>query len=193
MSFTLPPLPFEMDALQPLMSRETLEYHYCKHHQGYVQQINKSIVGTKYEGMSLEEIISNGEGKIFNLAAQIWNHTFFWQCLRPQGGHKPSGLLETALARDFGSLDHFQTKFTEAATGLFGSGWVWLVESPNGSLFIEALSNAGNPITKSQKPLLVCDVWEHAYYIDYRNDRAQFLKSYWELVNWEFAASNYRK
>ena len=190
MAFQLPDLPYSKDALAPHMSAETLEFHYGKHHKTYVDKLNSLVPGTPFENASLEEIIRKSDGGIFNNAAQVWNHTFFWNCLSPQGGGAPTGAVQEAIDKSFGSFDAFKEKFTQAAINLFGSGWAWLVKNPDGSLSIEALSNAGNPLTKDQTPLLTCDVWEHAYYIDYRNARPKFLDGFWSLVNWEYVEKN---
>jgi Fe-Mn family superoxide dismutase len=192
MEHKLPELPYAKDALMPGISEETLEYHYGKHHKAYVDNLNKLIPGTAFENSSLEEIIKGASGGIFNNGAQVWNHTFYWSCLSPKGGKNPTGDLATALTKAFGSFDQFKEKFTNAAVTLFGSGWAWLVKNPDGSMGIEALSNAGNPLKEGKKPILTCDVWEHAYYIDYRNARAKYIESYWKLVNWEFVAKNYK-
>ncbi len=190
MPFQLPELPFARDALVPFMSEETIEYHYGKHHQTYVNNLNNLIVGTDYEDKSLEEIILNSHGSIFNNAAQVWNHTFFWYCLKPGGGSFPSGLLLEKIEQDFGSFDEFKEQFSNSAITLFGSGWVWLTKNDNGTLEIVPTSNAGNPMTAGKKPLLTIDVWEHAYYIDYRNARAKFVEAFWQIVNWEFVGKN---
>lgn len=187
----LPPLPYAKDALQPYMSAETLEYHYGKHHQTYVDNLNKLIPGTQFENMSLEDIIMNSSGGIFNNAAQVWNHTFFWNCMKPNGGGMPTGALADAINQAFGSFENFKNEFSQKAVTLFGSGWTWLVKNSDGSLAIEQTSNAANPMTSNQKPLLTCDVWEHAYYIDYRNLRPKYVESFWNLVNWDFVAANY--
>jgi len=190
MAFVLPELPFPKDALKPYMSEETLEYHHGKHHQAYVNNLNNLIAGTEFEGMSLEEIILKSSGGIFNNAAQTWNHTFFWNCLSPNGGGKPLGLVLVELEKNFGSFENFKNQFTNAAVTLFGSGWAWLVKNPDGKLEIIQASNAGNPLTMGKKPLLTIDVWEHAYYIDYRNARPKFVEAFWEIVNWDFVAKN---
>ena len=190
MEHKLPELPYAKEALAPNISAETLEYHYGKHHKTYVDNLNKLISGTEFEKMSLEEIIKKASGGVFNNAAQIWNHTFYWNCLSPKGGGEPSGAVATAVTKNFGSFAQFKEKFTSAAVTLFGSGWAWLVENPDGSLVIEATSNAGNPLKDGKKPLLTCDVWEHAYYIDYRNARAKYVESFWNLVNWDFVDKN---
>ncbi len=192
MTHELPALPYAMDALAPHISKETLQFHYGKHHQAYVTNLNKLIPGTEFEDMSLEEIIKKASGGIFNNAAQVYNHTFYWHCLSPKGG-APSGPLADALTKAFGSVDEFKAKFTQAAATLFGSGWAWLVRNADNSLAIEAMPNAGNPLTTGKAGLLTCDVWEHAYYVDFRNARPEYLKAYWNLVNWDFAAENFGK
>jgi Fe-Mn family superoxide dismutase len=190
MEHTLPPLPYPMDALQPHMSKETLEYHYGKHHQAYVTNLNNLIKGTEFENMPLEEIIKKSSGGVFNNSAQVWNHTFFWNCLSPQGGNAPTGKVADAINAKWGSFDAFKEAFTKSAIGNFGSGWTWLVSKGDGSVDIVNTSNAGTPLTTADKPLLTCDVWEHAYYIDYRNARPKFLENFWSLANWEFANKN---
>jgi Fe-Mn family superoxide dismutase len=188
MPFSLPELPYPMDALAPQISKETLEYHYGKHHNAYVTNLNKLTDGKPESGKSLEELIKTSKGPVFNNAAQVWNHTFYWNCLKPNGGGLPAGALLEAINASFGSFDEFKTLFTNMSVGLFGSGWAWLVKDEDGTLGIEVMSNAGNPLTNGQKPLLTCDVWEHAYYIDYRNARAKYVEAFWNLVNWEFVA-----
>ena len=190
MPFTLPELPYAWDALAPHISKETLEYHYGKHHNAYVTNLNNLTDGKPESEKSLETLIKTAKGPIFNNAAQVWNHTFYWNCLKPQGGGLPEGALLEAINASFESFEEFKTLFTKMAIGLFGSGWVWLVKDEDGTLGIEAMSNAGNPLTNGQTPLLTCDVWEHAYYIDYRNARAKYVETFWNLVNWEFAAKN---
>jgi len=189
--FTLPALPYAEDALAPGMSRETLEYHHGKHHKAYVEKLNELIPGTKFEPMPLEEIIKNSDGPIFNNAAQVWNHTFFFEALSPQPQPKPSGELTKAIDRDFGSLDVVKEQMTRAAIGLFGSGWAWLVKDVSGRLAVVARSNAANPMTEGMIPLLNMDLWEHAYYIDYRNRRADFIAALWEIVEWKQVESRY--
>lgn len=191
MQHQLPALPYAMDALQPHISRETLEFHYGKHHQAYVTNLNNLIKGTEFENASLEDIIRKSGGGVFNNAAQIWNHTFYWNSLSPKGGGKPSGELAKAIDAKFGSFDEFKKQFSAAAVGTFGSGWAWLVKNPDGTVGIESTSNAATPLTTGKKPLLTCDVWEHAYYIDYRNRRPDYVTAFWNLVNWEFAAKNF--
>jgi len=188
--FELPKLPYDMSALEPHISRETLEYHYGKHHQAYVTNLNNLVVGTPFEGKSLEEIIKSSTGGIFNNAAQVWNHTFYWHCLSPKGGNEPSGTLADSIKKSFGTFDAFKEQFTKTAIGTFGSGWAWLVENPDKNLEIISTSNAATPMTENKKALLTCDVWEHAYYIDYRNARPKYLDAFWKLVNWEFVNAN---
>jgi len=190
MAIELPPLPFEKNALEPHISAETLEFHYGKHHQAYVTKLNGMIEGTEFADMALEDIIRKASGGMFNNAAQVWNHTFYWNSLSPNGGGDPSGKLADALAKTFGSVDAFREQFSTAAAGNFGSGWTWLVQRPDGSLAIVNTSNAATPITGDDKPLLTIDVWEHAYYIDYRNARPKYVEAFWNLVNWDFAAAN---
>jgi len=193
MTHELPPLPYPKDALQPYMSAETLEFHHDKHHAAYVNNLNKLIQGTPFENMPLEKIIQEASGGIFNNAAQVWNHTFFWNCLAPNAGGEPSGDLADAIRRDFGSFTEFKDRFSNAAATLFGSGWAWLVRNPDGKLSIESTGNAMNPLHEGrQKALLTCDVWEHAYYIDYRNARPKFIEAFWNLVNWPFVAQQFR-
>jgi Fe-Mn family superoxide dismutase len=191
MEHKLPELPYAMDALEPHISRETLEYHYGKHHKTYVDNLNKLIPGTEFEKLSLEEIIKKSSGGIFNNAAQIWNHTFYWNCLSPKGG-EPGGDLADAIKKSFGSIDEFKQKFSQTAVTTFGSGWGWLVKNTGGDLEIVSTSNAGCPLTDGKTPLLTCDVWEHAYYIDYRNARPKYVESFWQIVNWDFVANNYK-
>ena len=186
MTFQLPELPYAIGALAPYISAETLEYHYGKHHRAYVTQLNKLVDGTDFADMTLEEVIKNSSGAIFNNAGQVWNHTFYWSCLSPQGGGLPVTKLHDALTQAFGSIEEFKDKFTAAAISTFGSGWAWLVQDQQGALSIISTSNAGNPITQGMTPLLTCDVWEHAYYIDYRNVRADYLGAFWNLINWSF-------
>ncbi|MBN2025125.1 MAG: superoxide dismutase [Fe] [Pirellulales bacterium] len=186
MEHKLPELPFAQDALAPKISGETLEYHYGKHHAAYVANLNKLIPGTEFEKLSLEEIVKKATGPIFNNAAQVWNHTFYWNCLAPAAGGEPQGKLAQAIAGAFDSFAQFKEKFTNCAMTTFGSGWAWLVRNPDGTLAIESTSNAGTPLTQGKTPLLTCDVWEHAYYIDYRNNRAAYVAAFWDLVNWAF-------
>ncbi len=191
MAIELPALPYAKDALAPHISAETLEYHYGKHHQTYVTNLNNLIAGTSFEDASLESIITRSEGGVFNNAAQIWNHTFYWNSLSPNGGGAPVGALADAINARFGSLDTFKVEFTKCAVTTFGSGWAWLVKNADGSIELVSTSNAGCPLTEGQIPLLTCDVWEHAYYIDYRNARPKYLEAFWSLVNWKFATANY--
>ncbi|CAI0858430.1 superoxide dismutase [Fe] [Serratia proteamaculans] len=190
MSFELPALPYEKNALEPHISAETLEYHYGKHHNAYVVNLNNLLKGSKFEGLSLEAIIKASDGGIFNNAAQVWNHSFYWHCLSPQGGGEPQGKLATAINQAFGSFAAFREQFSDAAVKNFGAGWTWLVKKPDGSLAIVNTSNAATPLTGEDKPLLTVDVWEHAYYIDYRNARPAYLENFWALVNWEFVEKN---
>ncbi len=187
----LPPLPYAKDALAPHISEETLDYHYGKHHQTYVNNLNNLIPNTEFENMSLEDIIKKSSGGVFNNAAQVWNHTFYWNCLSPNGGGEPSGALADAINQKFGSFATFQEEFTKCAVGTFGSGWAWLVKNSNGSLEIMSTANAGTPMTDGKMALLTCDVWEHAYYIDYRNARPKYVEAFWNLVNWNFATQQY--
>jgi Fe-Mn family superoxide dismutase len=188
MAIELPPLPWARDALAPHISAETIDYHYGKHHQAYVTNLNKQIAGTEFEGLSLEEIIRKSSGGIFNNAAQVWNHTFYWNCLAPNGGGEPGGRLADAINRAFGGFAQFKEEFSKTCVTTFGSGWGWLVQRPDGSLALASTSNAVNPLTGTDRPLLTCDVWEHAYYIDYRNARPQYVEAFWNLVNWPFVA-----
>lgn len=190
MTFSLPPLPYEKNALAPHISEETLEYHYGKHHQTYVTNLNNLTAGTELESKSLEDLIRTQKGGIFNNAAQVWNHTFYWNSLSPHSGGTPKGKIAEAIDKSFGSFESFKEQFTKAAIGQFGSGWAWLVKDSSGNLAIEATSNAECPIQTGKTPILTCDVWEHAYYIDYRNARAKYVEAWWILVNWEFATKN---
>ena len=191
MTHTLPPLPYEKNALEPVISAETIDFHYGKHHQAYVTNLNNLIPGTEFETMSLEDIIMKSSGGVFNNAAQVWNHTFYWNCLSPNGGGAPTGALADAINAQFGSFDAFKEAFNKSAVTNFGSGWTWLVKNADGSLEIFNTSNAGTPMTSGKKALLTIDVWEHAYYIDYRNARPKYLETIWDKVNWEFVAANY--
>lgn len=193
MKFILPALPYAMDALAPHMSKETLEYHYGKHHQTYVTNLNNLVEGTKFADMSLEDVIQTSTGAIFNNAAQVWNHSFFWQCLTPESYAEPRGALLAAIQKDFGSFAAFKEQFTETAIKTFGSGWAWLVCDDAGKLSIMSTSNAANPMTSGFKCLLTCDVWEHAYYIDYRNRRPDYLQAFWALVHWDFVTEHFSK
>jgi Fe-Mn family superoxide dismutase len=193
MEHKLPPLPYAIDALQPHISKETLEFHYGKHHQAYVNNLNNLIPNTEFANLSLEEIVKKSSGGVFNNSAQVWNHTFYWNSMSPRGGGSPSGDVASAINARWGSLDEFKKQFSTAAGGQFGSGWAWLVKNADGSLAVETTSNAGTPLTAAGKtPLLTCDVWEHAYYIDYRNRRPDYIAAWWNLVNWDFAVKNLR-
>lgn len=191
MEHTLPQLPYALDALAPHISKETLEFHYGKHHQTYVTNLNNLIKGTEFADLSLEEIIKKSSGGIFNNSAQIWNHTFYWHSLSPQGGGEPKGALADAINKKWGSFEEFKKAFTQTCVGTFGSGWGWLVKTPAGELELVSTSNAATPLTTANKPLLTCDVWEHAYYIDYRNSRPNYMDAFWKLVNWDFASKNF--
>jgi Fe-Mn family superoxide dismutase len=190
MEHQLPALPYAMDALAPHISAETLEFHYGKHHQTYVTKLNGLIPGTEFENMSLEDIVGKSSGGVFNNAAQVWNHTFYWNCLSPSGGGAPNDKIASALQGSFGSVDAFKEQFTNSAVNNFGSGWTWLVQNSDGKLALENTSNAATPLTGASTPLLTCDVWEHAYYIDYRNARPKYLDAFWNLVNWDFVTDN---
>ena len=190
MAIELPALPFERNALEPHISAETIDYHYGKHHKAYVDKLNELTPGTEFADMSLEEIIKKSDGTIFNNAAQVWNHTFYWYCLQPGGGKEPSGKLADAINAAFGDFTKFKEQFTDTAIKTFGSGWAWLVQRKDGSVALVSTSNAATPLTGEDTPLLTCDVWEHAYYIDYRNARPKYLEHFWKLVNWEFVAGN---
>ncbi|MDF3836114.1 superoxide dismutase [Fe] [Cupriavidus basilensis] len=191
MEHTLPPLPYAHDALAPHISKETLEFHHDKHHQTYVTNLNNLIKGTEFENSTLEEIVKKSSGGIFNNAAQVWNHTFYWDSLKPNGGGQPTGALADAINAKWGSFDKFKEEFTKTAVGTFGSGWAWLVKKADGSLDLVSTSNAATPLTTDAKPLLTCDVWEHAYYIDYRNARPKYVEAFWNVVNWDFAGKNF--
>ncbi|MCP5207096.1 MAG: superoxide dismutase [Fe] [Hahellaceae bacterium] len=191
MAFELPPLPYERNALEPHISAETLDFHYGKHHNTYVVKLNGLVPGTEFEGKSLEEVVKTSSGPVFNNAAQIWNHTFYWNGLSPKGGGEPTGALADAINKAFGSFAEFQAQFNDKAVNNFGSSWTWLVKKADGSVAIVNTSNAATPLTTEDKPLLTCDLWEHAYYIDYRNVRPDYLKAFWALVNWEFVSANF--
>jgi Fe-Mn family superoxide dismutase len=192
MHHELPPLPYALDALAPHMSKETLEFHYGKHHSAYVATLNELIEGTEFADMPLEDIVRKSSGGIFNNAAQAWNHTFFWRCMKPRGGGRPSGALAAAIERKWGGFDAFEQAFAKSAAANFGSGWTWLVRKPDGGVDLLNTSNAGTPLTTADKALLTIDVWEHAYYIDYRNARPEFLEAFLgHLVNWSFAERNF--
>ncbi|WP_018984616.1 superoxide dismutase [Salinimonas chungwhensis] len=194
MAFELPALPYEKNALEPHISAETLEYHYGKHHATYVSKLNGLVEGTENENKSLEEIIKSSDGGLFNNAAQVWNHTFYWNGLSPNGGGEPSGELADAIKAKWGSFDDFKAAFNDKATGNFGSGWTWLVKKSDGALDIVNTDDAETPISGNEfTPLLTADVWEHAYYIDYRNARPKYLENFWAVVNWNFVADNFAK
>lgn len=190
MAIELPALPYAKDALAPHISAETLEYHYGKHHKTYVDNLNKLIEGTDLADKDLVEIIRSAQGGVFNNAAQVWNHTFYWNCLSPEGGGEPTGKVADAINKAFGDFAKFKDEFTKTTVGTFGSGWGWLVQRADGSVGLASTSNANTPITGDDTPLLTCDVWEHAYYIDYRNARPKYVEAFWNLVNWDFVASN---
>jgi Fe-Mn family superoxide dismutase len=191
MEHKLPELRYSKNALEPHISAETLEFHYGKHHAAYVNNLNNLIGGTEFEERSLEDIILKSSGGVFNNAAQIWNHSFYWNCLKPNGGGEPTGPLAEAIKSAFGSFEDFKKEFSQKAVTLFGSGWAWLVKNKDGGVAIEQTSNAGTPMTAGKKALLTCDVWEHAYYIDYRNARPKYVEAFWNVVNWDFAAKNF--
>lgn len=193
MEHTLPALPYALDALQPHISKETLEYHYGKHHQTYVTNLNNLIKGTEFENATLEEIVKKSSAGVFNNAAQVWNHTFYWNCLTPNGGVAPSGALADAINVKWGSFDKFKEEFTKSCLANFGSGWTWLAKKADGSVDIVNTSNAATPLTGVDTPLMTCDIWEHAYYIDYRNARAKYVEAFWNLANWDFVAKNFAK
>lgn len=191
MAIELPPLPYALNALEPHISKETLEYHYGKHHQTYANNLNALLDGSDFEDFPLEEIIYQASGSVFNNAAQVWNHSFYWNCLSPNGGGEPTGKMLEIINQSFGSFAKFKEQFTKNAITTFGSGWGWLVRNSADKLEIVSTSNAGNPMTDGKTPLLTCDVWEHAYYIDYRNARPKYLDAFWNLVNWKFVADNF--
>ena len=184
----LPKLPYALDALEPYISKRTIEFHYGKHHQAYVNNLNKLIAGTDFENASLDDIVRKSGGGIFNNGAQVWNHTFYWNCLKPQGGGEPTGPLADALLKSFGSFGEFKEKFSSAAATLFGSGWAWLIKKDDGGLEIVQESNAGNPLKNGATPLLTCDVWEHAYYLDKQNVRPDYIADFWKLIDWNAVA-----
>lgn len=190
MPFELPKLPYALDALAPHISKETLEYHYGKHHQAYVNKLNSLTQNTPFQDLSLEQVITKSSGGIFNNAAQVWNHTFYWHCMKPNGGGEPTGDLAEAIKEAFGTFAKFKETFTNAALNQFGSGWAWLSKNRDGSLEIHSTPNAGTPMVEDKIALLTCDVWEHAYYIDVRNDRSKYLDHFWQLVNWDFVSEN---
>ena len=195
MSFILPELPYAKDALAPTISAETIEYHYGKHHQTYVTNLNNLLPGSAYEGLGLDEIVRLSHGKpsekpVFNNAAQVWNHTFYWNSLSPTGGGEPKGGIAAAIDKSFGSFQDFKEKFSKAALTQFGSGWAWVVKNDDGSLVIEQTANADTPMATGKRCVLTIDVWEHAYYVDYRNARPKYIEEFWKVVNWDFASSN---
>ena len=190
MAIELPALPYAKDALQPHISAETIDFHYGKHHQAYVTNLNNLIKGTEHENAELEAIIRNSSGGLFNNAAQVWNHTFYWNCLSPNGGGEPKGAAKEAIEKAFGSFENFKKEFNDNAAKNFGSGWTWLVKKADGSVAIANTSNAETPLTSADKPVLTVDVWEHAYYIDYRNSRPNYLAAFWNLINWDFVNEN---
>ncbi len=191
MAFELPALPYANDALLPHISSETIAFHYDKHHRTYVVNLNNLIAGTEFEGQELEQIIRNSTGGVFNNAAQVWNHSFYWNCLAPNAGGLPRGSLAVAIDQEFGSFEKFKEEFSKTAIGTFGSGWGWLVKRSNGSLALVSTIGAGNPMVNGDTPLLTCDVWEHAYYIDYRNARPKYVEAFWDLVNWQFVSEQF--
>ncbi len=191
MAHELPPLPYEKNALEPVISQETIEYHYGKHHQTYVTNLNNLVPGTEFENASLEDIIQKASGGIFNNGAQVWNHTFYWNCLSPNGGGEPGGALADAINKAFGSFEEFKKQFSTSAATNFGCGWTWLVKGADGGLEIVNTTGAGNPMTDGKTPLLTVDVWEHAYYIDYRNARPGYLEKLWNIFNWDFVSANF--
>jgi Fe-Mn family superoxide dismutase len=188
MAIELPALPYDRTALEPHISGETIDFHYGKHHQTYVTNLNKMIEGTEFADLDLEAIVRKAQGGMFNNAAQVWNHTFYWNCLKPNGGGEPSGKLAEAITKSFGSFAAFKEQFTQTALTTFGSGWAWLVQRPDGSLALVSTPNAATPLTGTDTALLTCDVWEHAYYVDYRNARPKYVEAFWNLVNWDFVA-----
>lgn len=191
MAFELPQLPYPLDALEPVIDKRTMEFHYGKHHQAYVDKLNNLVIGTEFENTSLEDIIMKAEGGIFNNGAQVWNHTFYFSALGPDGGGKPEGPLADAIEKQFGSFENFREEFSQKAATLFGSGWVWLVKTPDGGLSVLQESNAGNPLKKGNTPLLTCDVWEHAYYLDYQNRRPDYISAFWKIVDWGVVSERY--
>lgn len=191
MEHKLPQLPYAIDGLSPHISKETLEYHYGKHHQTYVTNLNNLVKDGEFANASLEEIVKKSSGGIFNNAAQVWNHSFYWNCLSPNGGGEPTGAIKAAIDKKFGSFEEFKKQFTATCVGTFGSGWGWLVKTPAGDLELVSTSNAATPLTSNNTALLTCDVWEHAYYIDYRNSRPNYMEAFWKLVNWDFVDQNF--
>ena len=195
MAIELPPLPYDRTTLEPYISGETLDYHHGKHHKAYVDNLNKLIAGTEFESMDLVGIIRKAQGGMFNNAAQVWNHTFYWNCMKPAsagGGGEPAGKLADAINKAFGDITKFKEQFSDVAVKTFGSGWAWLVQRPDGALALSSTSNANTPLTGEDTALLTCDVWEHAYYVDYRNARPKYVENFWNIVNWDFVASQMR-
>ncbi|MBN2295639.1 MAG: superoxide dismutase [Pirellulales bacterium] len=192
MKHEVPELPYAESALEPHISAETLRYHHGKHHAKYVSNLNELLLGTELELRPLEEIIQKASNTLFNNAAQAWNHAFYWKCLSPNGGGEPDGPLAAVIVQQFGSFDQFKQQFTEVASSLFGSGWTWLVKDAEGNMSIQQTKNADTPLRHAQTPLLTCDVWEHAYYIDYRNARPEYIQSFWKIINWDFVAQQYQ-
>jgi Fe-Mn family superoxide dismutase len=192
-SIGLPPLPYSEEALEPVISREIMKFHYEKHHAGYVEKTNRLLQQSNLRGKSLEEIIQQASGPLFNNAAQVWNHTFFWNCMKPGGSTLNAGGLMNSINNCFGSFDEFKTTFSKAGEDLFGSGWVWLIKEPGGNLKVEGRSNAGTPIKDGLPALLTLDVWEHAYYLDYKNERKKFIAKFWSIVNWDFVQNNFER
>jgi Fe-Mn family superoxide dismutase len=191
MKFTLPELPYTLDALEPHISKRTLEFHYGKHHQAYATNLNNLVPGTEFENADLEAIVMKAEGPIFNNGAQVWNHSFYFMSFSPGGGGEPNGALASAIDKSFGSFTQFKEQFSQAAATVFGSGWAWLVKHPDGSLEIIKESNAGNPLRNGLKPILTCDVWEHAYYLDYQNKRPDYIQSFWNCINWDVVGKRF--
>jgi Fe-Mn family superoxide dismutase len=190
-AYELPDLPYSLGALEPYVSGETLEYHWGKHHRGYVNRLNDLVRGTDLAGQPLDELVKQAKGATFNNAAQAWNHAFYWKCLTPHGPSRPSSRVAAAIEKRFGSFESFKGLFARTATGKFGSGWIWLVRNAEGTLFVEATDDAGNPLADGRTPLLTCDVWEHAYYLDYRNDRAAYVDAFWRIADWDFVERNF--
>jgi superoxide dismutase, Fe-Mn family len=191
MAFSLPKLPYANDGLEPVISEKTINFHYGKHHQAYVNNVNNLVKGTEFENASLEEIIQKAEGGIFNNGAQVWNHTFYFMQFNPDGCHEPKDELKSAIEKKFGSFEAFKEAFTKAAATLFGSGWAWLVVDKNGQLIIVQTSNAGNPMRDGMKPLMTCDVWEHAYYLDKQNARPKYIEDFWKIVDWKLISERF--
>ena len=191
MQFELKPLPYATDALTPRISRETLEFHHGKHHRAYVNKLNELTKGSEFERMALADVVKKSNGAIFNNAAQIWNHDFYWNCLAPEAGGRPTGVLAKAIDASFGAFDGLEKQFKASAASKFGSGWTWLVKDKDGRIAIRNSNDADNPLLWNQVPLLTCDVWEHSYYIDYRNERQKYIDAFWQIANWEFAAMNF--